>query len=84
MAKKPPSEQFESHRKVVALNVLRLRRGLEWSQEQLAEQADIDRTTLARLETRYINITLDTLFALAEVLGVSAHELLMESDEDEP
>lgn len=83
MAKKAPEEQFEERRRCVALNVLRLRQEQNLTQQQLADAAEIDRTTLARFETRYINLTLDTFFALADALETEPQELLTTATEKE-
>lgn len=70
-----------AQRKIIARNVRRFRTNRGWSQEKLAQKARIDRTHLARFETRAINISLDVMFRLAEALGVEARELLMPQDD---
>ena len=52
------------------------RKALGWSQETLAEKAGLDRTYIGRCENGKQNATLKTIYALAEVLGVEATELL--------
>lgn len=82
MGKKAADSRYEESRRRVALNVLRFRQALDMTQQQLADAAELDRTTLARFETQYINVTLDTVFALAEALGVAAHDLMTATDNE--
>ncbi len=68
--KKPASGQaFGLH-----LRHLRERRG--WSQQALADVADITKKTVYRIETAQTSPTLDVLTCLAEGLEISLPELL--------
>jgi len=58
------------------LKELRVKKGL--TQEQLATDCDLDRTYISLLERGERQPTLKTLFAIAEVLGVSASEIVRE------
>lgn len=53
------------------------------SQHELSTEADITRAYLGRVEARGQNITLTTLDALAEALGVDPQDLLAEPDPEE-
>jgi transcriptional regulator with XRE-family HTH domain len=53
---------------------LRLQKGL--SQTVLSYEADLDRSTIIRIETGKIDPSLDLLFVLAKALGVHPKELL--------
>lgn len=53
-----------------------LRRGLGWSQERLAAEAGLHRTYVGRVERGEQNLSLMSLFKLAEALRVSPAELL--------
>lgn len=75
--------QMRQMRGVVAGRVRRLRTERGWSQRQLAERADIDRTHLARFETQAINVSLDVLFRLALALEIRPARLLKGCWEDE-
>ena len=55
------------------LRTLRLKRG--WSQEVLAERADVHRTYLSSVERGQRNISLDNIHALANALGVEVAAL---------
>ena len=59
-----------------AASVRKLRHGLEITQEELAERADLHRTYIADVERGARNPTLLTIKKLACGLGVSAADLL--------
>ena len=59
------------------LRALRLARG--WSQEKMAEKCGLHRTYVGAIERGERNVTLETLNALALALGVSAAELIIDS-----
>ena len=56
------------------LRELRLERGL--SQEKLGELAGLDRTYVSSAEAGRRNVSLKTIYKLAEALGVEAAELV--------
>lgn len=58
----------------------RLARNL--SQEELAFQADIDRTFVSRLERGIRQPTITTLIGIGQALGVSAAELVRETEKE--
>ena len=60
----------------VATRIAQLRNQRGMSQETLAEKAQINRVTLARLELGQHQPKLDTLERIARVLGVSLVSLL--------
>jgi transcriptional regulator with XRE-family HTH domain len=53
-----------------------LRRQRDLTQEKLAVKAGMHRTFLTEVETARHSITLDRLYALADALGVTIHQLL--------
>jgi transcriptional regulator with XRE-family HTH domain len=53
-----------------------MRESKGWTQEQLAEQAGLDRSFLADLEGARHSCAVDRLFDLATALGVTAASLL--------
>lgn len=63
-------------RRILAVNVVRLRRAKDLSQEALAWEADISRRYMARIEGAQTSTGLDILAKLAAVLGVEPAELL--------
>lgn len=70
-------ESFDQLRHTLGQNVRRIRveRGL--SQEQLAFDAEIDRTYVSQIERAVINPSLFVLFRVGAVLGVSVRDLLI-------
>jgi transcriptional regulator with XRE-family HTH domain len=63
-------------RDVLALNLRRLRQAKGLSQEELAHQAEIDRTYISVLERSVFAADIDVVDRLARVLGVEAADLL--------
>lgn len=53
----------------VGHNIRRLREKRGWSQEKLAEMADLDRTYVGRIERGEKSIGVENLFRLAAALG---------------
>lgn len=51
-----------------------------WSQEKLAEEADIGRTTITNLERNTSSPTLDMVEKIAKALGYEPYELLIFKD----
>lgn len=63
-------------RDLLAVNIRRLRRSNELSQEELAHRADLDRTYISALERSVYAASVDVLEKLAAALGVAPDELL--------
>lgn len=61
---------------LAARRVRARRLDLNWSQEQLAEAADLHRTYVGAIERGEKNMTLTTLQRVAKALGVAPAELL--------
>lgn len=59
-----------------ARNLRRLRQERDWSQEELAGRADIDRTYVSALERSRYSASIDMVARLADVFGVSASSML--------
>lgn len=68
------SEQLPSQRLAALIRTLRKERGL--SQETLAERAGLHRNSISLIERGESQPTVDTLFRLADGLGISAVELV--------
>ncbi|WP_262490774.1 helix-turn-helix domain-containing protein [Hymenobacter crusticola] len=58
----------------IHLRTLREARG--WSQQELADRADISKPTVYRIETARFAATIDVLAALAQALDVHPRDLL--------
>lgn len=69
-------EDFEALRRLLGTNVRRLRGIKKLSQEDLAFDAEIDRTYVSQIERAIINPSLLVLHKVAKVLGVHVIELL--------
>ncbi len=65
-----------SAREVLAVNIIRLRRSRQWSQELLAAEAGLHRTFVAHVERLARNPSLDNVERIAKALEVSVWELL--------
>lgn len=69
-------EDYETLRRTLGRNVRVLRRGRKLSQEQLAFEAEIDRTYVGQIERGVINPSLQILWKIANVLAVDVVTLL--------
>lgn len=67
----------EPLKKVLGAQVRDLRRARHLSQEGLAEELGVSTRYLAGIERGERNLTLDSVDALAEQLGVEAHALIV-------
>jgi transcriptional regulator with XRE-family HTH domain len=67
-------------RRLLAQNVriLRLTRG--WSQEALAEAAELDRSYVGDIERARRNVSLDSVERLAQAFGLTLMDLIREPD----
>lgn len=63
------NREFESLKNTLGGNVRRLRRERNFSQEELAFQAEIDRTYVSQIERGVINPSLLVLWKVSCVLG---------------
>ncbi|ASD28326.1 helix-turn-helix domain-containing protein [Brevundimonas diminuta] len=66
-------------RTIVAVNVRRFRRQRKMSQEALAAAANLHRTYVGSVERSERNLSIDSIGALADGLGVEAWCLLVSS-----
>lgn len=64
-----------AHRRAFGERVRQLRQARGWTQERLAEAADIDRSYIAGIETGAKRVSIDLVYRLASGLGVQAAEL---------
>jgi transcriptional regulator with XRE-family HTH domain len=62
---------------ILATNVRRLRTELDWSQEQLGFEANINRAYISGIEKALRNPTINVIDRLAKALDVPTHVLLM-------
>lgn len=64
---------------VMAENVRAMRQAAGLSQEQLAYEADIDRTYVSQVERRQRNVTITVLARIAKALGTTPDRLLADA-----
>ena len=64
---------------IVAVNVRIARKLAGLSQEQLAFEAQLDRTYISQVERKQRNVTISVLARLAKALGVTPDRLLVPS-----
>ena len=76
--------EFDQLCQTLAANVRRIRRAHKVSQEQLAFDAEIDRTYVSQIERSVINPSLLVLHKVAVALGVSVVDLLRTEDNQLP
>ncbi|CAN7177989.1 helix-turn-helix domain-containing protein [Caballeronia sp. LjRoot31] len=67
---------MEQRVKKLGLALRQLRQAKGWSQEELAERAGLHRNFVGMVERGSTQVAIDSLFSLADALGVSASELL--------
>jgi transcriptional regulator with XRE-family HTH domain len=72
--------QFSQLKQVLARNVRARRKELELSQEELAFEAEIDRTYVSQIERSTINPSLLVLYKVARALKTEVPVLLVESE----
>jgi transcriptional regulator with XRE-family HTH domain len=70
-----PKKPQASAREILALNVIRLRKDLGWSQEDLALECGLHRTFIAHVERQVRNISLDNIERIARALKVPVASL---------
>jgi transcriptional regulator with XRE-family HTH domain len=76
-------KNFDALRRLLGANVRRLRSSKKLSQEELAFEAEIDRTYVSQIERAIINPSLLVLHKVARVLGVNILELLSRGKSNE-
>ena len=64
-------EQKQQTRDRIGLRILTLRKMREWSQDELARRAGLQRTHISRIEQGKYAVTLESVQAIAEALGMT-------------
>ena len=72
-----PTSAYESraHRRAFGDRVRGLREERSWSQEVLADRADVTREYVSRIESGSQSVSLDVIVRIASGLGVSTSEI---------
>lgn len=68
---------FMKELKIIGKNIIRLRRALNLTQEDLCGIAEIDRSYLSEVENGKMNITIKALKKIADALEVPLYDLLV-------
>ena len=69
------------HRLALGVNIRRLRRALRWTQEVLAERADINWTHLQEIESGKTNPGYDVLHRICGALGCDWNTMMPDASE---
>jgi len=72
--------EYDIYKKAMGHCVRRLRRAHKWSIRELALVARLDYKHLHQFEHGEVNITVRTLFRIADALGTTPSELLAETE----
>lgn len=62
--------------KKIAMRLLRERQEREWSQQELANRAGLDRKTVNRIENLHFSPSMETFLRLCNAMKVQAHEVI--------
>lgn len=76
-AARSPKPSALSARAALAVNIIKRRNELGWTQEVLAFEAGLHRTFIAHTERQVRNISLDNIERIAVALKVAPYELLV-------
>ena len=74
-----PNQSLPEYLRELGHRVQELRRERQWSQEQLAQAAGLDRTYISMVEHGKQNLTLGAVMKLADALEVPLQRLLVSS-----
>lgn len=69
-------EKRDSFKVKIGKVIIRLRKEKLWSQEELAYQSGLDRSSIGAIETNKSEPALGTTIQLAKALGMEGHELV--------
>ena len=61
--------------KLLGLNIAYYRKLNGYTQESFAEKLNLDRTTVSKIELATCGVSLDVIFDISELLGVSVEKL---------
>ena len=67
--------EYKEHYEKFGLNVIYYRKRMKLTQAQLAELVDIDRRHISAMELGNVGTSMDVIFKLCEVFGITPKEL---------
>ena len=68
-------QEYKTLYEKFGLTVVYYRKRKKWTQLQLAEQVDIDRSHISAIELGNVGVSMDVIFKLCEVLEITPKEL---------
>lgn len=68
--------KIPNYRRVLGENIRKYRRNLDWSQEKLAEKAELHRNYVGDIERGEENVSVDALMRIAAALKVRLSDLV--------
>ena len=73
-------DKYKDYYQTFGLNVSYYRKMRGLTQEQLAEEAGIDRSRISKTEIAWTGTSLDTVFRIAEALKIEPYKLFIQRD----
>lgn len=73
-------QTYLSRYKTLGLNIAYYRKKKGLTQEELAEKAEVDRSTISKTEIAFAGTSLDVIFKIADILEIEPYKLLVERD----
>lgn len=67
--------EYQQYYEQFGLNVVYYRKRKKYTQLQLAEQIDVDRSHISAIELGKVGVSFDVIFKLCEVLEITPKEL---------
>ena len=77
MVRLPTVPSIPQHRRILGENIRAHRKQLGWSQEQLAEKADLHPVYIGSLERGQENVSIDSLARIAKSLKLTVSDLVI-------
>ena len=74
------NQTYLSRYKTLGLNIAYYRKKRGLSQEELAEKAEVDRSTISKTEIAFAGTSLDLIFKIADILQIEPYKLFIERD----
>ena len=68
--------KIPKHRKILGENIRTQRRNLKWSQEKLAERAELHHNYIGDIERGEENVSVDALLRIAAAMKISLSDLV--------
>lgn len=73
-------DEYKSRYQTLGLNIAYYRKKRGMTQETLAERAGIERSRVSKTEIAWVGTSLDTVYRIADALGVETYKLFIERE----